>query len=69
MNNCYRRVNPGSHAATIITTQKLTGVQGAVLHYDQDRILTPRESARLMGFRDDFAFTGGLDEQTKQIGR
>ncbi|HME50641.1 MAG TPA: DNA cytosine methyltransferase [Candidatus Lokiarchaeia archaeon] len=42
---------------------------GAVfIHYNQDRVITPREMARLQDFPDDFVFLGPKSTVLKQIG-
>ncbi|KAG7621025.1 S-adenosyl-L-methionine-dependent methyltransferase [Arabidopsis suecica] len=40
----------------------------ALLHPEQDRVLTIRESARLQGFPDYFQFCGTIKERYRQIG-
>ncbi|KAL7003786.1 MAD2L1-binding protein [Sarracenia purpurea var. burkii] len=40
----------------------------AILHPEQDRVLTIRESARLQGFPDYYEFCGGVKERYCQIG-
>lgn len=42
--------------------------KGRYLHPDKDRPITHREAARLMGFPDDFRFTGSKVEIARQIG-
>jgi len=39
-----------------------------VIHYDQDRIVSVRESARAQSFPDDHVFAGTLSSQYRQIG-
>lgn len=41
---------------------------GVFVHYDQDRVLTPRELARLQDFPDSFVFEGPKSQVLKQIG-
>ncbi|KAK2972840.1 hypothetical protein RJ640_028368 [Escallonia rubra] len=40
----------------------------AILHPEQDRVLTIRECARLQGFHDFFAFSGDVKERYSQVG-
>jgi DNA (cytosine-5)-methyltransferase 1 len=41
---------------------------GRYVHYDRDRLLSPREHARLMGYPDDFVFQGSRTEEYDQVG-
>lgn len=41
---------------------------GVFLHYDRDRVMTPRELARLQGFRDTYRFHGTKSSVLKQLG-
>lgn len=41
---------------------------GRFVHYSEDRLLTPREHARLMGYPDDYVFHGSVNEQYNQVG-
>ncbi|MHA2298270.1 MAG: DNA cytosine methyltransferase [Candidatus Hodarchaeales archaeon] len=41
---------------------------GVFVHYKYDRVLTPRELARLQGFPDEFHFLGTKSDVLKQIG-
>ena len=41
---------------------------GRFVHPVEDRLLTPREHARLMGYPDDFVFHGSKNEQYNQVG-
>ena len=41
---------------------------GVFVHYAEDRVLTPRELARLQDFPDDFVFEGPKSMVLKQIG-
>jgi DNA (cytosine-5)-methyltransferase 1 len=41
---------------------------GWIIHYRHDRVITPREAARLQGFPDEFRFTGTRSEVALQIG-
>jgi DNA (cytosine-5)-methyltransferase 1 len=51
-----------------IRTEFFKPEKGRYLHPDQDRPITHREAARLMGFPDDFKFVGTKTEIAKQIG-
>lgn len=41
---------------------------GVFVHYDRDRVMTPRELARLQSFPDEFRFVGKKSNVLKQIG-
>jgi DNA (cytosine-5)-methyltransferase 1 len=41
---------------------------GRFVHPVEDRLLTPREHARLMGYPDDYVFHGSINEQYNMIG-
>ena len=41
---------------------------GVLVHYEKDRVMTPRELARLQSFRDNFIFEGSKSDILKQIG-
>ena len=41
---------------------------GRVIHPEQNRVYSVRESARAQGFPDNFKFEGNLTERYKQIG-
>lgn len=51
-----------------IRTEFFKPEKGRYLHPDQDRPITHREAARLMGFPDDFKFCGSKTEIARQIG-
>jgi len=51
-----------------IRTEFFKPEKGRYLHPDQDRPITHREAARLMGFPDDFKFKGSKVEIARQIG-
>lgn len=51
-----------------IRTEFFKPEKGRYLHPDQDRPITHREAARLMGFPDDFVFVGSKIEIARQIG-
>ena len=51
-----------------IRTEFFKPEKGRYLHPDQNRPITHREAARLMGFPDDFQFTGSKIEIARQIG-
>lgn len=51
-----------------IRTEFFKPEKGRYLHPDQDRPITHREAARLMGFPDDFRFVGSKVEIARQIG-
>lgn len=62
----YGRIHPSGLASTILT--KCDPHWGAYFHYDQDRVFTVREAARLQSFPDHFVFTGSRSEQYEQVG-
>ena len=41
---------------------------GRFVHPVEDRLLTPREHARLMGYPDDYVFHGSVNEQYNMVG-
>ena len=51
-----------------IRTEFFKPEKGRYLHPEQHRPITHREAARLMGFPDDFRFTGSKTEIARQIG-
>jgi len=51
-----------------IRTEFYKPEKGRYLHPDQDRPITHREAARLMGFPDDFRFYGSKTDIARQIG-
>ena len=51
-----------------IRTEFFKPEKGRYLHPEQHRPITHREAARLMGFPDDFQFSGTKIEIAKQIG-
>lgn len=65
--NVYGRLEWDRSCGTIVAgMDKITC--GRFVHPDDDRLLTPRECARLQGFDDEFIFTGGQVSQYYQIG-
>lgn len=62
----YGRVNPNGLASTILT--KCDPHWGAYFHYEQDRVFSVREAARIQTFPDHFIFTGSKAEQYEQVG-
>ena len=62
----YGRVDPDGLASTILT--KCDPHWGAYFHYNQDRVFTVREAARIQTFRDTYRFTGSIAEQYEQVG-
>jgi DNA (cytosine-5)-methyltransferase 1 len=55
------RLRPHSFAPTVIGHSRF-------IHPFEDRVLSVRENARLMGFPDTHVFLGGLDDQYDQVG-
>lgn len=62
----YGRLDPDKQAGTILT--KCDPHWGAFFHYEQDRVITPREAARLQSFPDRYIFAGSRTSQYEQIG-
>ncbi|KAJ0989886.1 hypothetical protein J5N97_008242 [Dioscorea zingiberensis] len=63
---CFGRLWWDETVATVLTTPD-THYQ-AILHPEQDRVLTIRESARLQGFPDYYRFCGTIKERYRQVG-
>jgi len=57
----YIRLHPRQHAPTVMGTSRF-------IHPYEDRLLTVREQARLMGFPDYHVFLGSRDAQYNQVG-
>jgi len=55
------RLHPKKLAPTVLGSSRF-------IHPFEDRLLTVREQARLMGYPDDFIFLGGRDAQFNQVG-
>lgn len=76
--NCWLRKTSGGtdlfgrlwwdRPSVTIRTEFFKPEKGRYLHPDQDRPITHREAARLMGFPDDFQFIGSKIEVARQIG-
>jgi DNA (cytosine-5)-methyltransferase 1 len=62
----YGRPHAYSLSSTILT--KCDPHWGAYFHYEQDRIITVREAARIQSFPDTYRFTGSVSEQYAQVG-
>jgi len=62
----YGRLDPESISGTVLT--KCDPHWGTFVHYEQDRIITVREAARIQSFPDTFRFTGSVTEQYRQVG-
>lgn len=63
----YGRLLPNMPAYTINTYFNRPG-NGCHIHYEQNRVLSQREAARLQSFPDDFIFCGGQTAINTQIG-
>lgn len=63
----YGRLRRGDPAYTISTYFSRPG-NGCHIHYEQDRVLSPREAARLQSFPDAFEFLGTQGAVNTQIG-
>lgn len=76
--NCWIRKTSGGtdlfgrlwwdRPSVTIRTEFFKPEKGRYLHPDQDRPITHREAARIMGFPDDFKFVGTKVEVARQIG-
>jgi len=53
---------------TTVTNPEPISKQGRVLHPNQNRIISIRESARSQGFPDHFVFIGTTVDKYRQIG-
>jgi DNA (cytosine-5)-methyltransferase 1 len=58
----YRKLNPESYAATLIS-----GHRAPPSHYEQLRSITVREALRLQGFPDNFRVMGIFSKQMEQV--
>ncbi len=63
----YGRLMPNKPAYTINTYFNRPG-NGCHIHYEQDRVLSQREAARLQSFPDNFIFYGSQTAVNTQIG-
>lgn len=57
----FIRLDPSDIAPTVLGSSRF-------IHPYEDRLLTVREQARLMGYPDDHVFVGGRDQQYNQVG-
>lgn len=62
----YGRLERDGISSTILT--KCDPHWGSFFHYEQDRIISVREAARIQSFPDRFRFTGSRVEQYRQVG-
>src|SRR5205814_1515277 len=63
----YGRLNPDNPSHTVNTYFNRPG-NGSFVHYEQDRMISQREAARLQSFPDNFIFAGNRGSVNKQIG-
>jgi len=63
----YGRLNPNNPSHTVNTYFNRPG-NGSFVHYEQDRMISQREAARLQSFPDNFIFSGNRGSINKQIG-
>ena len=66
--NCYARVNWETYFSTCTTNVHPYAKQGRVLHPEEDRIISVRESARVQGFPDWAKFVGRILDKYRQTG-
>ncbi len=62
----YGRLDPSGVSGTILT--KCDPHWGTFFHYEQDRVISVREAARIQSFPDWFRFTGSKSDQYRQVG-
>jgi len=62
----YGRLDPEDLSGTVMT--KCDPHWGSFFHYEQDRVISVREAARIQSFPDRFVFTGSRIEQYRQVG-
>lgn len=62
----YGRLDPNDVSGTILT--KCDPHWGTVVHYNQDRIISVREAARIQSFPDSFRFLGPKVEMYRCVG-
>jgi DNA (cytosine-5)-methyltransferase 1 len=67
MKNIYGRMDWNSPSGTIVAGMDKITV-GRFVHPEENRLLTPRECARIQSFPDEFRFLGGMVNQYYQIG-
>ncbi|CAN7989273.1 unnamed protein product, partial [Ixodes hexagonus] len=68
--DAYSRFHWDDWTSTLVTTIRLTfgpTFQVGNIHPSHDRVLTPRECARLQGFPDSFVFFGSMEDKYKQV--
>jgi len=65
--NIYGRMDWDKPSGTIVAGMDKITV-GRFVHPDENRLLTPRECARIQSFPDEFKFSGGMVSQYYQIG-
>ena len=62
----YGRLHPDEPSGTILT--RCDPHWGSFFHYEENRIISVREAARIQSFPDWFRFTGSRTDQYKQVG-
>ena len=64
----YGRLDWDGVFNTVTTNPEPSNQQGKVLHPEEDRIITIRESARAQGMPDSFKFYGAVADKFRQVG-
>nr|QNQ79147.1 DNA (cytosine-5)-methyltransferase 1 [Phenacoccus solenopsis] len=64
----YGRIEWDKFFRTVVTQPEPMGKQGKVIHPEENRVISVRESARSQGFPDSFQFFGSISDKYRQIG-
>ncbi|CAK1554784.1 unnamed protein product [Leptosia nina] len=63
----YGRLSWEGYFSTTVTDPEPMGMQGRVLHPEQNRVVSVRECARSQGFPDSYRFWGTIAEKHRQV--